>query len=145
VAQRNDDLTDGLDFLIRDTRLRLYKHLERAIAGEGIPIRFWFALRALDRHPGITQRELGLLLGFGDARAGVVVAAMSRRRLVARRTSTSDKRKIELYLTPFGKSLARRNVRLARAAQQKMLTGLTSAETTTFRRLLERVHANLRA
>src|ERR1700733_12314835 len=88
------ELTDGLDFLIRDTRLRLYKHSDSRMTPLNLPLRMWFPLRALYRNEGMTQRELGRMLGFGDAHAGVIVAAMQRRGLVLRQTSRDDKRRI---------------------------------------------------
>jgi MarR family transcriptional regulator, organic hydroperoxide resistance regulator len=139
-----DDLTDGLDFLIRDTRLRLYKHIEGRIAGAGIPLRFWFPLRALYRNEGITQRELGQILGFGDARAGVVVAAMQRKRLVARRSDRADKRKVTLFLTPEGKRMAQATLRAMRATQATLLAGFIPAEAAVVATLLARIRANLR-
>ena len=139
-----DDLTDGLDFLIRDTRLRLTKHIEEHIAGQGLPVRFWFPLRALYRNAGITQRELAGILGFGDARAGVIVAAMQRHRLVTRRPDRADKRRIKLYLTPSGRQTALATFRVMRATQTKMLSGFSPAEANALASLLSRVRANLR-
>jgi hypothetical protein len=53
-----DELTTSFDFLIRDTRLRLYKYIERRIARQGIPLRVWFPLRVLYRNEGITKLYL---------------------------------------------------------------------------------------
>lgn len=139
-----DDLTDGLDFLIRDTRLRLSRHIEDRIRGTGIPLRFWFPLRALYRNEGITQREFGQILGFGDARAGVVVAAMRRKRLVARRPAPTDKRKLTLFLTPEGKRMAQATLSAMRATQATLLAGFSPAEGRAVAALLARVRANLR-
>ena len=138
-----DELTDSLDFLIRDTRLRLYKHIEKRIAPHGIPLRIWFPLRALYRNEGITQRELGRMLGFGDAHAGVIVGAMQRRHLVYREPSKSDKRRIDLYLTPAGKRVARLTLGLMRGVNARLVAGLSAADIKTLHRLLSRAHDNL--
>ena len=45
------ELTDSLDFLIRDTRLRLYNAIEGRLAARGIPLRIWFPLRVRLRVP----------------------------------------------------------------------------------------------
>ena len=140
-----DELTDGLDFLIRDTRLRLYKYIESRIARQGIPLRLWFPLRALYRNEGITQRELGRLLGFGDAHAGVIVGVMRRRRLVHRRPSPIDKRRIDLYLTPEGRKMARLTLNHMRAVNALIIGGLSATEGRALRRLLLRAHENLKA
>ena len=136
-------LTDSLDFLIRDTRLRLYKYIESRIVRQDIPLRLWFPLRALYRNEGITQRELGRLLGYGDARAGVIVAVMQRRRLVNRQPSRVDKRRIDLYLTPAGKKMARLTLRHMRDINARVAAGFSATETRALQTLLLRAHENL--
>jgi MarR family transcriptional regulator, organic hydroperoxide resistance regulator len=138
-----DELTDSLDFLIRDTRLRLYHFIERRIARQGIPLRLWFPLRALYQHEGITQRELGKMLGFGDARAGVIVALMQRKKLVRRAPSQSDKRRIDLYLTPLGRTMTQQTLRELRAVAAQITGGFSAAEVRVFHELLLRAHENL--
>jgi MarR family transcriptional regulator, organic hydroperoxide resistance regulator len=140
-----DELTDSLDFLIRDTRLRLYKYIERQIARDGIPLRIWFPLRALYRSEGITQRELGRMLGFGDARAGVIVGLMQRRRLVDRQPSRIDKRRINLYLTPAGRRMAQRAMRHMRAINARLVAGFGAVDAQRLQALLLRAHDNLEA
>jgi len=140
-----DELSDSLDFLIRDTRLRLYQYIEGRLARQGIPLRIWFPLRALQANEGITQRELGQMLGYGDAHAGVIVRVMERHRLVYREPSKVDKRRINLYLTPEGKKTARATLRLMRAVNEQIVAGFSPAERRAFTELLERAHANLEA
>ena len=137
------ELTDGLDFLIRDTRLRLYKHIESRMAQCNLPLRMWFPLRALYRNEGMTQRELGRMLGFGDAHAGVIVAAMQRRALVLRRPSRDDKRRIDLYLTPAGRKMARLTLRHMRSVNARITAGLSAREVQSLRTLLLRARENL--
>src|SRR5262245_5776763 len=100
------ELTDSLDFLIRDTRLLLTSYIENPIAQQRVPLRVWFPLRVLLKNDGITQRELGRMLGFGDAHAGVIVRTMQRQKLVVRRQSRIDRRRIDLHLTPTGRRMA---------------------------------------
>jgi len=137
------DLTDGLDFLIRDTRLRLYKHIEGRVAPLNLPLRMWFPVRALYRNEGMTQRELGRMLGFGDAHAGVIVAAMQRRGLVHRQPSRDDKRRIDLYLTPVGRKMARLTLRHMHAVNTQISAGLSAREVRSLHALLARVRENL--
>ena len=143
ATEAADELADSLDFLIRDTRLRLYKFIESRIAGQGIPLRLWFPLRALYRNEGITQRELGRMLGYGDAHAGVIVGVMQRHRLVYRQPSRRDRRRIDLYLTPAGKKMAQATLRQLRVVNAALIAGLTASETRTLHRLLRQVRANL--
>jgi DNA-binding MarR family transcriptional regulator len=139
-----EELIGSLDFLIRDTRFLLTAQIESRIAREGIPLRVWFPLRVLYRSEGITQRELGRILGYGDAHAGVIVRAMERRRLIDRRPSRVDKRRIDLYLTPFGKDMARRCLRHMKAINARIVAGFSAAEARSLHALLLHAHDNLR-
>lgn len=143
TAEAADELATSLDFLIRDTRLRLYNYIERRITRQGIPLRVWFPLRALYRNEGITQRELGQMLGFGDAHAGVIVGVLQRHKLVAREPSRIDKRRIDLYLTAEGRRKARRTLREMRRINAKITAGFSVAERQSFHVLLSRAHENL--
>jgi MarR family transcriptional regulator, organic hydroperoxide resistance regulator len=138
-------LTDSLDFLIRDTRLLLTRHISTLVAQHDIPLRAWFPLRVLHRHEGITQRELGAMLGYGDAHAGVIVRSMERRRLVDRRPSKTDKRRIDLYLTPEGKKMAKKTLAHQRTINRRIVAGFSAAEARTLMALLVRAHENLMA
>jgi DNA-binding MarR family transcriptional regulator len=140
-----DGLTESLDFLIRDTRLLLTKQIESRIARHGIPLPAWFPLRVLYHNEGITQRELGRMLGYGDAHAGVIVRAMERRRLIDRRPSRIDRRRIDLYLTPEGRKMARQMLRHMRAINARIIAGFSAAEARTLQALLTRAHDNLSA
>jgi DNA-binding MarR family transcriptional regulator len=143
ASSKADELTASFDFLIRDTRLRLYKYIERRIASQGIPLRVWFPLRVLYRNEGITQRELGQMLGFGDAHAGVIVGVMQHHKLVTREPSRIDKRRIKLHLTPEGRKKTQQTLREMRRINAKITVGFSAAERQSFRALLMRAHANL--
>lgn len=141
----HDEMTNSLDFLIRDTRLLLTKLIENRISALGIPLRAWFPLRVLYSRGSVTQRELGLTLGYGDAHAGVIVRAMERRRLIERRPNSRDRRRIDVFLTAKGKKMAQQALRLMRAINADLVTGLTAGEARSLHALLLRVHDNLKA
>jgi DNA-binding MarR family transcriptional regulator len=138
------ELTDSLDFLIRDTRLLLTNQIESRISRLNIPLRIWFPLQILYRNEGLTQRELGRHIGYGDARAGVIVGALLRRKLVSRRQSSHDKRRIDLYLTPAGRKMAQQIVRQSAAINARIVKGFSASEVTTLKVLLLRAHENLK-
>ena len=138
-----EELTDSLDFLIRDSRLLLMNLIASRIAKLGIPPRIWFPLRVLYRNDGITQRELGRLLGYGDAHAGVIVRVMRRQRLVLRRQSHLDRRRKDLFLTPAGRKLAQQALRQTREINARIVQGFSESEARTFKALLSRAHDNL--
>lgn len=138
------ELTDSFDFLIRDARLLVMGQIESRLARLNIPLRIWFPLRVICANEGLTQRELGRHIGYGDARAGVIVDVMVRRKLVSRRQSTRDKRRIDLYLTPAGRKMAQQVMRQSGAINKQIVAGFDAAEVETLRALLLRVHENLK-
>ena len=140
----NDELSDSFDFLIRDTRLLLTNQIERRLAKQGISLRIWFPLRVLYKKEGITQRDLGRELGFGDARAAVIVGVMLRRKFIYRQTSSLDKRRIDLFLTPLGRKMAQRTMRQSDEINAKIVAGFSASEVQAFRKLLMRAHENLK-
>ena len=72
------------------------------------------------------------------------VRAMERRRLIDRRPSRIDKRRIDLYLTPAGKKIARQSLRHMRAINARIVAGFSAAEAESLRALLWRAHENLK-
>ena len=138
------EMTGSLDFLIRDTRLLLTNQIESLVAKQGIPLRIWFPLRVLYRNEGITQRELGRMLGYGDAHAGVIVRVMQRRKLVRRQQSKVDRRRIDLFLTDAGKKVAQQTLRQMQAINERIVSGFSATEAKTFQTLLMRAHENLK-
>jgi DNA-binding MarR family transcriptional regulator len=138
-----NELTTSLDFLIRDTRLRLYQYIERRVATRGIPLRLWFPLRVLYHNEGITQRELGQMLGFGDAHAGVIVGVMQRHKLVYREPGRFDKRRIDLYLTSAGRKKAQETLREMRRINARIAAGFSAADRQMFQAFLLRARENL--
>ena len=137
------ELSDSLDFLIRSTRRLLMSRIEDRIAQDGIPLRLWFPLRVLYKNEGITQREFGQILGYGDAHAGVIVQIMHRHNLVRRRPGQIDRRRNDLYLTPAGKRMVRRTLGHMRAINNRIVAGFKENEKRTLRTLLLRAHKNL--
>lgn len=138
------ELSDSFDFLIRDTRLLVMGEIENRLSRLNIPIRIWFPLRVIYANEGLTQRELGRHIGYGDARAGVIVDVMVHRKLVSRRQSTRDKRRIDLYLTPAGRKMAQQVMRQSSAINKQIVAGFDASEVEALRALLLRVRENLK-
>jgi DNA-binding MarR family transcriptional regulator len=73
----------------------------------------------------------------------VIVRTMERHRLIDRRPSKRDRRRIDLYLTPQGRKMAQRSLRHMRAINARIVAGFTAAEAHTLHALLSRAHENL--
>ena len=140
-----DELTDCLDFLIRDTRLRLYKFIESRIQPEGIPLEdLVSAAGALPQRGHHPARGLGGSWDSATRMPALIVQMMQRQRLVERRPSRVDKRRIDLYLTPpAGKKMASRTLRQMRVVNARIVAGFSASEARVLQTLLLRAHENL--
>lgn len=97
------------------------------------------ALTALDRHPGSSQRELGLVLDLDRSTIADLVGRMVRRGLIARERDQDDRRKNVLQLTSAGRDeLARLRPRVE-AIEPILTAGLGPGERDELRRLLYRM------
>jgi DNA-binding MarR family transcriptional regulator len=73
-----------------------------------------------------------------------VVDQLERRHLVERRLRPSNNRVVEVHLTRQGRLLFRRILPAALTVRDALVAGLTEAESRQFRRLLQKLLAQLR-
>ncbi|MGH3351596.1 MAG: MarR family winged helix-turn-helix transcriptional regulator [Nocardioides sp.] len=113
---------------------------QREVSTEVTSVQF-AALAVLDRLPGASQAELGADLFLDRSTIADVVSRMVRRGLLAREQDTTDKRRNVLSLTAAGR-VTLETLRPRVEAIEPLLTGgLTSAERTDLRKLLDKMLA----
>ena len=137
-------IDDNLDFLIRNTRRLLMKRIEEKLAEHGTPLGAWFPLRILYEEDGITQRELSRKLGYLDANAGTIVEAMEKLKLVRRVRNATDRRKINVFLTPAGRRMGETIVMYMQEVNEQIVAGFSRRDADQLKTLLDRVQANLK-
>lgn len=89
-------------------------------------------LSALHEFPGIDQIALGRLVGLDRSTAGLVIKALSRRKLIDRVVNRYDKRRMRLKLSPAGEQLLRAIGPAAARAKDRVLRGLPSESRAAF-------------
>jgi DNA-binding MarR family transcriptional regulator len=94
-------------------------------------------LRALQEFPGIDQIALGRLVGLDRSTAGLVIKALSQRKLIDRVVNRYDKRRMRLKLSADGEQLLRAIGPAAARARERVLRGLPRDSRATFLDLLE--------
>ena len=99
-------------------------------------------LRILGSEPGITQRALAQRLGIFASRLVLLLDDLARRGLVDRHASPRDRRSHALRLTKGGTEQLEAVGRVAREHQEEICAGLTDAERTQLRELLEKIAAH---
>ena len=136
-------LQESFDFLLRDARRLLTKHVELRLGRHGISNAAWFPLRVLYENDGLTQRELGRRLGLLDAATGTMIESLEQLKLVVRIRNAGDRRKINVSLTPAGRRMAKRVLGYMREVNGVIVAGMTAEQAATFNSLLRRAHSNL--
>ncbi len=93
----------------------------------------------IGENPGISQIDIGTVLKMDRATTMAVVDLLQNRHLLLRRRSTTDRRKHALHLTKKGYNLLDDFKTLALSHEKTITAGLTAAEVTQLRDLLQKV------
>jgi DNA-binding MarR family transcriptional regulator len=96
-------------------------------------------LLVIGDQPGIDQKTLAGMIALDKATTGSVVARLESRRLLSRRTPSSDRRARALYLTEKGRQLNRQLGTVTRRARERLVENLTPTECIELIRLLRKV------
>jgi DNA-binding MarR family transcriptional regulator len=94
-------------------------------------------LRALHEFPGIDQIALGRLVGLDRSTAGLVIKALSQRKLIDRVVNRYDKRRMRLKLSADGEHLLRALGPAAARAKERVLRGIPREARAPFLDLLK--------
>jgi DNA-binding MarR family transcriptional regulator len=134
---------DSVGYVVRDVHRAFSRSLQAKIAAYGVSMGQWFFLRALWDEDGLTQRELSQRVGMMEPTTVTALNSMERRGLVERVRNPHDRRKVNIYLTPKGRSL--REVLLPCAAEVSDLAtrGIDPADLALAIDLLHRMIINL--
>ena len=100
---------------------------------------------ALHKSPGMTQGELAAQLRVTPATMTKLLQRLERAGFVARRNDSADQRISRFVLTAAGEAIRTTMLATLRALEAETFAGLTPAEHTLLRHLLERLRANLRS
>lgn len=134
----------GFSQLLRDVHRSFTRSLQARIASHGVTMGQWLFLRALWQEDGITQRELSQRVGMMEPTTVTALNGMERRELVQRVRNPHDRRKVNIYLTPKGRSLREVLLPCALEINQLALRGIADDELTRTMDLLRLVMDNLR-
>lgn len=141
---RHVDPENGLSQLLRDVHRSFTRALQSRIASHGVTMGQWLFLRALWHEDGITQRELSQRVGMMEPTTVTALNGMERRDLVQRVRNPHDRRKVNIFLTPKGRSLRDVLLPCAMEINQHALRGIPDDELARTIELMQRVMENLR-
>lgn len=132
APRRTDSIRSVMNALrrvVRDLRLSA-RDAERSAGISGAQL---FVLQALAAEPASSLNELAERTLTDQSSVSVVVKRLADRKLVARKASTVDARRIELSLTAAGKRLLARCPEPTQARLVGALRRLSAAELTNLR------------
>ena len=130
---------DGIRRLVRSLRLSAQK----AQSQVGISGAQLFVLQSLAETAGQTITELAARTATDPSSVSVVVARLSRRRLVARHVDRRDRRCVRLGLTARGRALARKGPAAAQRELVRAVDALSRSDQAALAELIERIVAGM--
>ena len=136
---------ESTGFLVRAANRAFQRALEQRITQHGVTPGQWYFLRVLWEQDGLNQRELSGLVGMTEPTTVVALNSMEKAKLIRRQRSTSDKRKVHIYLTPKGRRMRGVLLPLAREVNAIAGEGVSATDNTALRRALTRMIDNLAA
>jgi DNA-binding MarR family transcriptional regulator len=135
---------DTLGFELRITAEAIRGAMQEQLARHGIRLAHWSYLRVLWQEDGLSQIELSARVRRVGANTVSTLDALEEMELVRRERSRSDRRAVNVYLTPKAEALKADLVACAEDVQQRALKGFDPAREKLLRDMLSDIRANLR-
>lgn len=132
-------LSTRLGFLLLKAHRGVKRRADAKLSGIGLSTAYMGILECLQAEPGLSQADVGAVLGIDRTSMGQAVAQLEDRGWVERSANSDDLRSYALKLTDEGARLAREASRLAREAQLSFLQPLSAAEQAQLLSLLRRL------
>ncbi|MFE4964176.1 MarR family winged helix-turn-helix transcriptional regulator [Streptomyces sp. NPDC056660] len=133
----HDDL-HVLGRAVKQAQYRQHRAMDSALSAVGTTLAQWDALRAIDRLPGASARELAAATFQSEQAFGTLVGRLAAQGLVERRPGRG--RRLQHQLTPDGERMLAAGHGVAGEVLAGCFAGLTAAERTTLLELLRRLN-----
>ena len=102
----------------------------------GLSIWQWRVMTVTGDRPGISATEIGQLTAMDKVAVSRAIAAMIQMGYLERKTSETDGRRSQLFLTPAGRDVYELIVPMALGAEQELASSLTEEEQKQLERLM---------
>jgi DNA-binding MarR family transcriptional regulator len=124
---------------LRIAQLRAFKDFSMEVDGASLTPGSFETLELLDKNPGLGQSRLAAAIGLDKSSLVPAIARLEGLGLVARKSSQSDKRAIELRITPKGRRALATLCAYVLERDAKITAGMSRNEIETLNKLLGRV------
>src|SRR5690242_3504471 len=122
---------------------RVFEVQDRALAAIGLTARQGLILLSCDLEEATTAAELAALYGLEASSITRLVDRLEKKRLIERTRSRSDRRKAMLALTPRGKAVLQRAVKIAGPIATATWKDVTEEERKKLIAIITKVLNNL--
>ena len=136
-----DCLPRLLGFNLRRAHQSCWRQYATAIGEQQLRPGLFGLLVLVAANPGIAQIELGTHLGIDKASIVALLDRMEKAGLLARRRSTSDRRRQGIFLSDRGASALASLLAEVRAVERRMASRFTRPEFEQLLDFLRRLHA----
>ena len=143
-AARAFRLEDHLFFHFSQILARRTRAINARLRPYGLDYSRWRVLAVLNEHSGATMGRVADLTSVDRTTLTRTLGLMEETGLVIRRERESDRRNLEISLTPRGRRMFARILPLTLAETDRALRGLSSEETEMLRDRLKRMADNLK-
>ena len=134
----------GIGMLLRDADTAFNRYLTTRLAEHGVTFGQFQHLRNLWVENGLTQAELSRRIGIEMASSTAILDALEAEKLITRVRNATDRRKINVFLTPASAALEAPLMACAADANARASKGLRKAEVAQLFSIAGRIIENFR-
>ncbi|WP_397475948.1 MarR family winged helix-turn-helix transcriptional regulator [Pusillimonas sp.] len=137
------DLERSIGYLLNRAANIVAARFSDELKLHGINLQIWRVLAALDHEDGQSVTALASHTAAELSYLSRSLAAIEKRGLIVRVTSSQDKRTVRLSLTPAGRSLVKALVPHGAEVERMALAGIPKADIEAMQRGLQAVYRNV--
>jgi len=144
MQYRANDPVQTFGFRLARITRRLRQAVDTELRTYGLTEATWRPLAYLGHlGDGVRQKELAQALGIEGPSLVRLLDGLERRGLIERREDESDRRARGIYLTPAGRDLQKRVLRVSNAIQRRLLAAVRPADLEACSRAFRMIEAAL--
>jgi DNA-binding MarR family transcriptional regulator len=134
---------NSVGYLVKRCGILMGQIAEQRFESQPISFTQWIVLAQLSQHPHLTPTELSNHLGHDMGALTRVVDDLCDKKLVRRERSETDRRAVQITITPEGRRLARTAKALVVELINELVSPYSRAETEVLISLLQRMMTHM--
>lgn len=142
TEQQDFCLHNSIGYWVNRLAMTMRVAFERELASHGVTVQQWSILIACFREQAQTPMELAKVLDIDGSAVTRLLDRLEAKGLLVRRFDTSDRRSIQVELTPAGRDLAPKLIPISKSINKKFLKGLTDKEVEQFKSTIAKMLTN---